>query len=337
MDYVLGIDVYSLNSPDDSTNAGDPLKIDPVTKKNVVDPVRADANWKAVYDAGIRFAYVKATEFRADAGYDARMQYAKDAGLLRGAYILPHFELDNISDQVKLFVQTVGADQGELPPMLDLESPGGNWPKGRSLLMKIKICLDQLSQAFGRKPIIYTSQSIVRDYQITNPSWAQDYDLWVASYPYVDLANKLQYSDPNNPPQWTSSYPPPPDGYKPWIIWQWTEKGRLPGMGHENVDINSFKGTYADFLKWANAKAPTPVSPQPQPGPAPQPKPGSNPQPQPAPNGNFVTYTVGKDDTLGGIAFKFHTTVDAIMAANPDQIKSRNFIAAGWVIKIPSS
>lgn len=337
MDYVLGIDVYSLNSPDDSTNAGDTLKIDPVTKKNVVDPNKAAANWKAVYDAGVRFAYIKATEFRADAGYAARMQYAKDAGLLRGAYILPHFELDNIADQVKLFVQTVGADQGELPPMLDLESPGGNWPRGRSLLTKIKICLDQLAQAFGRKPIIYTSQSIVRDYQITNPAWGQDYDLWVASYPYADLANKLQYTDPANPPSWSATYPPQPDGYKPWIVWQWTEKGRLPGMGHENVDINSFKGTYADFLKWANAKAPTP---QPQPGPAPQPK------PQPVP-GTYITYTVTGADTLSSIAIycikqygikkNTYELVDAIVAANADTITNRNIIKAGWVLKIPTT
>src|SRR5215471_2414553 len=109
MDYVLGIDVYSLNSPDDTTTAGDPLKINPITGKNVVDPVRVAANWKAVYDAGVRFAYIKASENYADPGYATRMQYAKNAGLLRGPYILPHFERDNIADQVNLFVQTVGS------------------------------------------------------------------------------------------------------------------------------------------------------------------------------------------------------------------------------------
>jgi LysM domain len=168
--------------------------------------------------------------------------------------------------------------------------------------------------------------------------------VWVASYPYADLANKLQYTDPNNPPKWSSAYPPQPDGYKPWAIWQWTEKGRLPGMGHENVDINSFKGTYADFLKWANAKAPVPP-PQPQPGPVPQPKPEPAPQPQPTPDGNFVTYTVTKTDTLGSIAIycikqynikkNMYELVDAIVIANSDKITNRNIIQAGWVLKIP--
>jgi GH25 family lysozyme M1 (1,4-beta-N-acetylmuramidase) len=351
MDYVLGIDVYSLNSPDDTTNAGDPLKTDPITKKALVDPIKAAANWKAVYDAGVRFAYIKASEYHADGGFAERMQYAKNAGLLRGAYMLPHFELNNIADQVKVFVQTVGSDKGELPPMLDLESPGGNWPLGGALFKKIKDCLDRLTQAFGRKPIIYTSQSIVREYQIINPgAWRdfkdlKEYDIWVASYPYFDLANKLQYSDPNNPPKWSSAYPPQPDGYKPWIIWQWTEKGRLNGMGHENVDINSFKGTYADFLKWANATAPTPPPPDPDPN-KPQPDPDKpQPPPQPNPTGDFVTYTVKPNDTLGGIALahirQYHINknmyqlIDAIVAANPETITNRNIIHEGWVLKIP--
>src|SRR6266496_2443779 len=185
MDYVLGIDVYSLNSPDDSANA-------PNNDSN-----KKAANWRAVVDAGIRFAYVKATEFRADTGYAERMQSAKNAGLLRAPYILPHFELDTIADQVNLFVQTVGSDQGELPPMLDLESPGGNWPKGKNLLKRVKDCLDRIEHAFGRKPIIYTSQSIVNEFGISNPPWGKDYPLWVAGYPYADFAKKLQYSDPN--------------------------------------------------------------------------------------------------------------------------------------------
>ncbi len=114
-------------------------------------------------------------------------------------------------------------------------------------------------------------------------------------------------------------------------------------MGHENVDLDLFKGTYADFLKWANAKAPTPVTPPPvQPQPAPVQPPTPQPQP-PTPQpvtppvlGNFIKYTVKKDDTLGGISLKYHTTVDAIMAANP-QITNRNIIGLGWVLKIPAA
>src|SRR5690242_12546238 len=130
MDHVLGIDVYSLNSPDDRALA--------------MNEYQKAANWKAVYDAGVRFTYIKATESYADRDFTERMQNAKDAGLLRGPYMLPHLEFSNIADQVKLFVQTVGSDQGELPPMLDLESRQGNWPKGRLLLNRLKQCLDRV-------------------------------------------------------------------------------------------------------------------------------------------------------------------------------------------------
>ena len=46
------------------------------------------------------------------------------------------------------------------------------------------------------------------------------------------------------------------------------------------------------------------------------------------------THTVRVGDTLSGIAIKFGTTVDAIMAINP-QITNRNIIFEGQVIKIP--
>ena len=46
------------------------------------------------------------------------------------------------------------------------------------------------------------------------------------------------------------------------------------------------------------------------------------------------THTVKVGDTLTAIAIKYNTTVDAIMAVNP-QITNRNIIFEGQVIKIP--
>ena len=44
-------------------------------------------------------------------------------------------------------------------------------------------------------------------------------------------------------------------------------------------------------------------------------------------------YTVKKGDTLGAIALKFNTTVNNLMALNP-QIKNANLIYAGDVIRL---
>jgi hypothetical protein len=45
------------------------------------------------------------------------------------------------------------------------------------------------------------------------------------------------------------------------------------------------------------------------------------------------TYIVQKDDTISGIANKFETTVDNLLALNPD-IKDPNLLFAGWILRV---
>lgn len=47
-----------------------------------------------------------------------------------------------------------------------------------------------------------------------------------------------------------------------------------------------------------------------------------------------TTYTVQRGDTLTSIAKKYGTTVNAIVALNPDKIKNPNYICTGWVIVV---
>lgn len=47
-----------------------------------------------------------------------------------------------------------------------------------------------------------------------------------------------------------------------------------------------------------------------------------------------TTYTVQSGDTLTSIAKKYNTTVNAIVALNPDKIKNPNYICTGWVIVV---
>ena len=60
--------------------------------------------------------------------------------------------------------------------------------------------------------------------------------------------------------------------------------------------------------------------------------PGGTPPPPPAPGP--ATYVVKRGDTLGTIAYRFHTTVAALMKANP-LIGNPNRIYPGQVIKLP--
>ena len=66
-------------------------------------------------------------------------------------------------------------------------------------------------------------------------------------------------------------------------------------------------------------------------------EPGPTPPPTPTPEpGTYIEYTVQKGDTLNKIAAEYNTTVDAILAINP-QITNPNKIYPGQVIKIPVS
>jgi LysM repeat protein len=71
-------------------------------------------------------------------------------------------------------------------------------------------------------------------------------------------------------------------------------------------------------------------------GPAPQPTPGPQPTPQPtAPPSGGGVYVVQRGDTLGRIAARFGTTVQAILAVNPGI--NPNLIFVGQQINLPGS
>ncbi|MCL2448480.1 MAG: hypothetical protein FWD17_05995, partial [Polyangiaceae bacterium] len=91
-------------------------------------------DWAAVADAGVAFAYVKATQgtYDTQATFDANWANAAAAGVARGAY---HF-FDPTEDgaaQAAYFLSAIahaspdgGLAPGELPPMLDVECPDGD-------------------------------------------------------------------------------------------------------------------------------------------------------------------------------------------------------------------
>lgn len=109
-------------------------------------------------------------------------------------------------------------------------------------------------------------------------------------------------------------------GVKPNIagldLWQYTSNGKVSGITGRvdcnellKADIGGYKG---------NIQAPQESAPTPEPE-------------KPA----YIEYKIKSGDTLGKIAKKYGTTVNAIKEANPDKIKNVNKIYAGDVIKIP--
>ncbi|MBI5838713.1 MAG: LysM peptidoglycan-binding domain-containing protein [Chloroflexi bacterium] len=277
MDFVFGVDVYAYNKPLD---------------------------WAAARDAGMKFAFVKASENNfTDTGFADNWRRARDAGVLRGAYHFFHPEVNNAAQQANVFIQAVGADLGELPPVLDLEtiyerrSNGEVRPIGLPIpsviLNRVKTWLDTVEAAFGRKPIIYSREEFLRSNGIT-AAWTRDYPLWLAQYPlFLGPNNKwVQISDPNFTPVPTQNMPKQPAGFQPWKFWQYSDRGRLNGYPpNENVDFNYFNGTLDDLFHFAGMTAPAPIE-----------------------------YTVKAGDSLPLIAKKHNVDLSELLTLNNDKL-----------------
>jgi len=314
----------------------------------------AGIDWPKVRATGQRFVFAKATEginYKDDTFKD-NWSGAKAAGLLRGAY---HFFRCNVDakKQADYFIDFVKAakDDGELPPVLDLETNDGMTKE--KIVVAAKVWLDRVEAAFGKKPIIYSGQYFLQDYLVQPgggpPPWAKDYPLWLAQYPnqYVEGAKPFL-----------------PRGWFNWSIWQYSDKGRINGI-NAAVDMNFFNGTLEELYKFAGAKIPdqTPKTHKiasgdsfesiaNQYGVTVRELVSANLQllkigekltipvaiaiPQEAPidvSTGDRTYTVQTGDNLSMIAVKFSTTIAAIASAN--DLKNINNIKVGQVLVIP--
>ncbi len=312
-------------------------------------------DWPKVRATGQRYVIVKATEGEtySDPTFNDHWTGAKSAGLLRGAYCFFHPNMDP-KKQAARFVSAVNAmnDNGELPHALDLEVADG--VSKDKIIANAKIWLDQVEQAFGRKPFIYSGVSFLQ----TNfselgggpPAWAKDYPLWLAWYPN-------QYTPGMTPLM--------PRGWFNWTIWQYGDKGDVNGI-NAKVDMDVFNGTLDDLYKFAGAKPPvqTPTSYTITAGDSfesiankfgvtVRELVGANPQlnkigdkltipvpvaiPQEGGGGSLSntkrTCTVKAGDTLSAIAIKFSVTVPAIVSAN--NLADPNKISVGQVLTIP--
>jgi GH25 family lysozyme M1 (1,4-beta-N-acetylmuramidase) len=247
----------------------------------------AGIDWPKVRATGQRYVFVKATEgdFYADPTFDDNWRGAKTAGLLRGAYHFFRCNVDAKKQATKFieYVKTVN-DNGEFPPVLDLESNDGQTRD--KVISRAKTWLDLVEAAFGRKPIIYSGQYFLQDYFVEAgggpPTWAKEYPLWLAQYPNVYVEGSQPYL---------------PRGWYKWTFWQYSEKGKVNGI-NANVDLNVFNGSLEDLFKFAGAAIPTEKPKTPQ------------------------KHTVAAGDSFEAIANKYGLTLRELLNANPQLLKT---------------
>jgi lysozyme len=194
-------------------------------------------NWEAVRAAGVRFAFIKATEGgdHLDPKFLDNWYAAKRAGIARGAYHFVYW-CRPANEQALWFILNVPADSDALPPVLDVEwnSHSQTCPgkvDRQTALEKIKILLDAMEAHTGKRPIIYTDPKFHRE---VLEGEFPDYHFWLRS---VAAEPDAIYRE------------------RSWSFWQFTTTGTVPGVAGK-VDRNSYNGTSADWdrvLKWLQA------------------------------------------------------------------------------------
>lgn len=189
---------------------------------------QGDIDWDDLSNAMIegcplRFVMIKSTEgsTRLDSKFKENFRQAREYGYIRGAY---HFWSNKSSarDQAYHFLNKVRLEDGDLPPVLDVEHK----PKDRSVedfQRDVLTWLHIVEDKYHVKPIIYTYYKF-KDKYLSAPVF-NDYPYWIAHY-YVD---KVEYKGP-------------------WKFWQHTDAGKLPGIkGY--VDFNIYNGSFYDMKK----------------------------------------------------------------------------------------
>ena len=191
-------------------------------------------NWPAVAEAGIVFAFVKATEGAnfLDPQFTRNWAGMKDAGIVRGAY---HFfrPAQSPESQIASFVKAVGTlGAGDLPPVLDLEEAptphGDEWesiPAANRIALAMT-WLNGVASSLGRKPIVYTRRGFV-ELDLPGADPLKQFPLWIAHYTSAPV--------PRTPPIWSK-----------WTFWQYSETGTVNGITGD-VDLSRFNGTVADL------------------------------------------------------------------------------------------
>lgn len=208
--------------------------------------------------SGVNFAFVKVTEGNGytDSVADCTMQSLKANGIRRGVYHFARPDLGNSPEaEADWFIgQTRGYVNDGVIPVLDWE-PSGSYVTWSWWALR---WLQRVESAWGVKPLIYTSASVIKMTDWTAVANA-NYGLWVAGYPRGYTGETLR--NPGAVPYDVSPWPFA-------AAWQYSSSGHVPGVG-SRIDVNWFYGDAGTWAKYAGSQPGTSANPA-TPSPTPQ-------------------------------------------------------------------
>ena len=194
---------------------------EPVFDKNYngidVSKHQGTINWDVVRkDNKIQYVYIKATEGSdlVDERYKQNLQKARKLGFKVGSY---HYltNKSSVVNQFKNFASTATREDQDLIPVIDVEVCK-QWT-AQQLRDSLKVFANMVEDYYGCKPIIYTYENFFRNN--LGKAFA-DYPIFIAKYSR------------------TSTELPNINGVK-WILWQYSDNGRVNGITGR-VDLSRF-------------------------------------------------------------------------------------------------
>ncbi|MGB0933592.1 MAG: glycoside hydrolase family 25 protein [Lishizhenia sp.] len=175
-------------------------------------------DWETVFLSepnkdSIQFVYCKATESKShiDKEWTRNRNWLLKHNIKNGAY---HFFASKSYPipQAKHFLSIWQKRDGDLPPVLDVETEGFS---DSDLIEKMKVWLETVELNSGMRPIIYTSYHF---YTSKFKEHFPKHKFWIAAY-----SRKPKSLEDKN-----------------IIHWQFSERGKVNGI-NENVDLNVSK------------------------------------------------------------------------------------------------
>ena len=197
------------------------------------------------------FVIMKATEGKSfvDKSCDTFFQQALKLGKKLGVYHFANNSDNTAQQEADWFINNTKGYIGKAIPILDWED---NITSNVDWALE---WLQRVEKAYGCKPMIYMSESVVNRHDWSKVV-AGNYGLWVAKY--RDNNPDYNYNMSNAGSKPSVKY------WNGYAMWQWTSTGRLDGW-NGNLDCNEFYGDAAAWDKYVgkgegeiDESAPTP-------------------------------------------------------------------------------
>jgi GH25 family lysozyme M1 (1,4-beta-N-acetylmuramidase) len=198
------------------------------TQGQDVSGYQGSVNWTAQWNAGSRFAYIKATEgtYYTNPSFAQQYNGSYNVGMIRGSYHFARPDTTTGATQADYFVAHGGGwskDGKTLPGALDIEyNPYGSECYGLSQ-SSMRSWITSFSNEYHAKttrwPVLYTTtdwwNTCIGNYN----AWSGNSPLWIARY--------------------ASAVGALPPGYSVYSFWQWSSSGTFAG------DSDVWNGTLA--------------------------------------------------------------------------------------------